>query len=470
MKQLMAILVISILFSHSALASKAANKIDPRLMQILQTKGSVDALVYLQKTKRIKYVYDRLRTSSAQKQFNLISLLKKKSIAHKSFFIQNVVLLKDVQLTTLTDVSALKEVESIRLNVEAKLHLPSNEFKSGPNPKDDDDIPSHLQIINAHKVWREFNIKGKGIVIGGADTGYFADHNAIRKQYRGNNNGTLNHNYNWHDAFNLSVFPVDDDGHGTHTMGTMVGYDGGANRIGVAPEAQWIGCRNMLRGVGSAASYLDCFEYFMAPYPVTGDSKKGRPDLAPHIINNSWACPSEEGCKGDELIGAVQAMKAAGIMVVAAAGNEGDSCSTSMNAPGNYSAELISVGAFNRFTNDAAYFSSRGPSTFDGGLVPLITAPGVGIRSSYKGGVDTYEDASGTSMASPHIAGAIALLWSKYPQLIGKLDKTIQILTQTAKPIRANQTCGKFVGGNIPNAVHGYGMLDIYAAILKAGQ
>ena len=157
--------------------------------------------------------------------------------------------------------------------------------------------------VKAPDVWA-MGFTGQGVVIGGQDTGYQWDHPALINQYRGWNGTSADHDYNWHDAIHEdaggnpcgynSPFPCDDYGHGTHTMGTMVGDDGGANQIGMAPGARWIGCRNMDNGVGSPATYAECYQWFVAPTAL--DGSEPRPDLAPDVINNSWGCPPSEGC------------------------------------------------------------------------------------------------------------------------------------------------------------------------------
>ncbi len=146
---------------------------------------------------------------------------------------------------------------------------------------------------------------GQGVVVGGQDTGYDWDHPALVGAYRGWDGSTVSHDYHWHDAIHGNdphtspgnpcgydlPEPCDDRGHGTHTMGTVLGDDGGRNQIGVAPGAQWIGCRNMDRGYGQPATYLECFEFFLAPYPVGGRLHRAIPDLAPDVTNNSWTLP-----------------------------------------------------------------------------------------------------------------------------------------------------------------------------------
>ena len=169
--------------------------------------------------------------------------------------------------------------------------------------------------------------------IGGQDTGYDWIHPALQNSYRGTRAGVgADHNYNWHDAIhaqhplNSDAFnpcgydvtePCDDGSHGTHTMGTMTGSkDADGMHIGIAPQAKWIGCRNMERGWGSPQSYIECFEWFLAPTNL--QNQNANPDFAPHVINNSWGCPTVEGCNSDnfELMRiAVSNLRAAGVVV-----------------------------------------------------------------------------------------------------------------------------------------------------------
>src|SRR5690606_22063492 len=160
---------------------------------------------------------------------------------------------------------------------------------------------------------------------------------ALIRQYRGWNGSTASHAYNWWDAIEgdlngdgqnpcglNSPEPCDDHGHGTHTLGTGVGSDGSANQIGVAPGAQWMACRNMENGVGRPSTYLECLEFFLAPW----DANKANPDPArrPHVVNNSYACPPSEECTAHSLQMAVENLTAAGVFFVASAGNSGPSC------------------------------------------------------------------------------------------------------------------------------------------------
>src|SRR6266700_7833273 len=184
----------------------------------------------------------------------------------------------------------------------------------------------------------------------------------------------------------------------------------------MAPGAKWIGCRNMDANVGTPARYSECMQWFLALTRIGGGDPD--PTMAPDITNNSWECPPSEGCSFDTLQAAVEAQAAAGIMMMSAAQNSGPSCSTVQNPPGLYEA-TYTAGALNTGTDTIASFSSRGPVIADGSnrIKPDIAAPGTGTRSATNASDSSYGTASGTSMATPHIAGAMALLWSFRPEL-----------------------------------------------------
>jgi subtilisin family serine protease len=238
-----------------------------------------------------------------------------------------------------------------------------------------------------------------------------------------------------------------------------VGDDGGSNQIGVAPGANWIGCRNMDQGKGTPARYIECFQFFLAPYPITGTPADGNPDLAPDVTTNSWICPPSEGCATNSLEAALQAQQAAGILTVVAAGNSGNSCSTIVDPPSLYS-EAYTIAALNTGFDSIALFSSRGPVTADGSnrRKPDLTAPGTIVRSSFPN--NDYQSLSGTSMATPHVTGAIALLWSAVPALRGRINLTEEILNDSAVHLDSF-LCGS---SGWPNNTFGYGRLDVKAA------
>ena len=241
-------------------------------------------------------------------------------------------------------------------------------------------------------------------------------------------------------------------------MGTMVGDDEGGSHIGVAPGSRWIAAKGCESDVCSGVALTACAQWVLAPTDLNGNNP--RPDLRPNIVNNSWG-----GGQGDPWFQSlVQAWIAAGIWPSFSIGNSGGYGCWSATSPGDYP-ESYAAGAFD-VNYQIADFSSRGPSYFmvDGvnAIKPNITAPGVDIRSSVPG--NGYDWFSGTSMASPHVAGTVALVWSAAPVLIGDIANTRALLDATAI-----DTDDRACGGTLQNNnVWGEGRLDALAAVSQA--
>lgn len=318
-----------------------------------------------------------------------------------------------------------------------------------------DAVEWNIDRIKAPQVWDRLGVRGEGIVVANIDSGVDYTHPAVNGQYRGKKaDGTYDHNYNWFDPAGIcaGAAPCDNNDHGTHTMGTMVGDDGGANKIGVAPGAKWIAAKGCETNSCSEASLLASGQWIVAPTDLGGQNP--RPDLAPHVVNNSWGSSAHD----DWYRQIVDTWRAAGIFPAFSNGNAGPGCATS-GSPGDY-ASSYSSGAFD-VNNAVASFSSRGAGP--GGIIkPNIAAPGVNVRSSVPGG--GYEAFSGTSMASPHTAATVALLWSAAPALEGDVAQTEALLDGTAQDTDAAQ-CG---GSTADNNVFGEGRLDALAAVSAA--
>ncbi len=296
----------------------------------------------------------------------------------------------------------------------------------------------NIAKIRADQVWSALGISGTGVVVANMDTGVDWQHPALLSAYRGYNpKGLSNHLFSWFDATpDADQYPYDGYGHGTHTMGTLVGSGG----IGVAPGAKWIAAR-VLDNTGSGYdSWIHAgFQWIMAP--------GGDPSQAPNVLSNSWG--STDGTDQffrDDVI----ALNAAGIATFFSNGNGGPDAG-SVGSPASFP-ESFGVGATD--ANDLiALFSSRGPSPF-GSIKPDVSAPGVNVRSSYPGGV--YRRFSGTSMAAPHVAGVAALMLSAMPSLT--ITSTRYILTSTAiRPITSSV---------YPNNDYGWGRIDALNAVL----
>jgi subtilisin family serine protease len=401
--------------------------------------------------------YQMLTKKADETQTALRKTFDKFGVEYTSYYLVNAMEVRGGTLVRLY-LAARPEVDRV---------IPSPHLRPGaPSPastlRGSESTPPGLQwnvsMIGADKVWNEFGARGKGIVVGQSDSGVDVSHPAIHDSYRGN---TAGNDYNWLDPWNGKPAPYDDNGHGTHTLGIIVGKDG----IGIAPDATWFACANLNRNLGNPALYLDCMQFMLAPFPQNGNPfTDGDPRRAADVLNNSWGCPELEGCDPDALLYAANHLRDAGIFVAVSAGNDGPNCST-INAPLSLYDSVFSVGAIDRSGN-VADFSSRGPVTVDGSgrVKPDIVAPGVNVLSSVPGG--GYASESGTSMAGPHVAGAVALLWSADPSLIGDIDKTEQLLTQSADPY-TGIVSGCFEG-NAPNDAYGYGILDVYKAVKES--
>ena len=459
----------------AAVAEDLNHKVDPWVLQ-KTASGQAEFLVMLReqadlrgaralptKTQKSAFVADALSTTAARVQAPLLALLDARGVEHRSYWVANMIWVRGDR-SLVEEIAAREDVFHVYANPTARLSLPAQPAAMPDSP---DAIEWGVAKVRAPEVWA-LGYTGQGIVVAGADTGYQWDHPALKLQYRGWS-GSADHNYNWHDSIHSgggscgadSVAPCDDFGHGTHTMGTMVGDDGGSNKIGVAPGARWIGCRNMNVGAGTPESYSECFQWFIAPTDLANLNPD--PSKAPDVINNSWTCTSGEGCTDVSLLQAVvESTRAAGIEVVASAGNAGSACSTVAEPPAIYAA-AFSIGATD--SSDAiAGFSSRGPVTVDGSnrLKPDISAPGVNVRSSVPG--DGYSVFSGTSMAGPHVVGVVALVLSGNAGLVGNPDAIEPVLTSSAMPRTTAESCGGIPGDQIPNNTYGWGRVDALSA------
>jgi len=408
---------------------------------------------------RLTYVYDTLVATADGTQADMRSLLDRLGLDYQPYYLVNAI---EVDAGPL-----VRAYLSTRPEVDRILDSPRLRPLPAPLPLGEGNRPEPARLqwnitsIGVDRVWDELGITGEGIVVGQSDSGAEGTHPALAPGYRGQAEGD---NYNWLDPWNGTASPTDLGGHGTHTLGSAVGRGG----IGVAPGATWFGCVNLARNLGNPPLYLDCMQFMLAPYPQGGAPlRDGDPARAAHVLNNSWGCPPLEGCDVESLGPAVAALRAAGIFVMSGAGNEGPSCGSVASPPAIYDA-AFSIGAVDEF-GDLAFFSSRGPVTVDGSqrLKPDLAAPGVDVLSSTPGG--TYAEYSGTSMAGPHVVGAVALLWSANPALIGDIDRTEQILRDTARPYTGiAQNPGGCDDGPTPNNGAGAGLLDAYAAVRAA--
>ncbi|MFN0015419.1 MAG: S8 family serine peptidase [Saprospiraceae bacterium] len=479
-----------------ALAQQGLEKIDTALLRKIESGAAAEFLVILrvqanvrdatrfhQKADKGRYVYETLLETAERTQGPVREVLRQAGAPMQSFWIVNALWSKGradlvLRLAEMPDVARVEDNPVLHLSRVPKLVETAAIDRITPNSN-----TWGLTKINVDDVWA-LGHTGTGVVVGGQDTGYEWEHPAIKDQYRGWDGSSADHNYNWHDAIHNLINggsnscglnldePCDDNGHGTHTAGTMAGMVNSV-AIGVAPNAKWIGCRNMEEGDGTPATYIECFEWLTVPTDLNDANPD--PNMAPHVVNNSWGCPSSEGCNSGNFATmdtVINNMRAAGIVVVTSAGNDGPSCGTINNPPSIF-AGSFAVGATNSSDNITA-FSSRGPVTVFGNRIkPDISAPGEGIYSCLgtdnNPGSYNYASWSGTSMAGPHVAGVVALMLSARPDLIGQVTVLENLMKNTAVPrFSSSPHCGTDNASSRPNNKYGWGRVDALAAVNAA--
>ncbi len=421
------------------------------------------------KAARGRHVFTACRSLARDTQAPLLALLQAAGADHRSYWIINLIWVRG-DASLMEALARHPAVARIQANPRVRLAAAT---PASPTATSTDSHPFERNVewniahVGGPEVWAA-GVTGVGAVVGGIDTGYAWDHPALLAQYRGWDGNAAEHDYNWHDAIHDgggpcgpdAPEPCDDNGHGTHTLGTMVGDDGGANQIGLAPGARWIGCRCLSEGWGTAATFIECLEWMLAPYPVGGSSEEGLPELAPHVINCSWSCPEVAGCAWDTLLPAITALRAAGIVVVASGGGGGPGCGSIDEPPAIYD-EALTVSATDQ-QDQVTSFAGRGPVEVDdsGRIKPDVCAPAVAVRSAWPDG--DYHYLTGTSTAAPLVAGLIALLVAADPSLAGDVDQLENLVTAGAVPLISGQ-CGD--GTAVPNNVYGHGRIDALASV-----
>ncbi len=471
-------------------ASAVSQKVDYRVMEDTANGQTGHFLVVLAeqadlsrapslatKLEKGQFVTDALRATAERTQPAVTGELDALGVSYRAYWIANLIAVKGDRFVVeaMANNPAVARIEPNRAFYgiqEPDQLLVATAGGSGPLAPE-----WGITRINADDVWA-LGYTGTGVVIGNQDTGLDWDHPAIINHYRGWNGSVADHNYNWWDAIHEDIdgqpnpcgysspVPCADADHGTHTAGTNVGDDGGTNQIGVAPGAKLIACRDMDSGTGRPNTYIECFQFFAAPTDLNGQNPN--PALAPSVSSNSWGCPlgappGGEDCVTDSFKTVIENLRAAGMMTVVSNGNSGSSCATTLSPP-SYLDAATSVGSTTS-ANTVSGFSSRGPVTADGSnrIKPDIAAPGSSVRSSVPGG--GYASFSGTSMAAPHVAGAVALLIDAHPFLDGNVDAIEGALFGNAFHLTQGQTCGGINGTTFPNNVVGHGLLDILATV-----
>jgi subtilisin family serine protease len=453
----------------SAPASTGLQKVDARVLRAVQGGRTASYWALLTQKADLTgassiqgwgargwFVYNRLTQVANSSQKGLRALLTARGARFTAFYIINAIRITS-GAATLNAVAARSEVA--RIVPTWTVHIVDGTSGTTTSAGSIKTIEWNIQRINAPQVWSTYNDRGEAATVANIDTGVQWNHPALINQYRALHTAaktlTPNFNYNWWDPSHIcpNPSPCDNVAHGTHTMGTMVGDDGGANQIGVAPRAQWFAAKGCESNSCSDFALMSSGQFILAPTNLQGMNP--RPELRPDVVSNSWGTGNGSDTFYQDT---VRAWVAAGIFPVFSVGAEGPGCGT-VGAPASY-LESYGVGAFD-MSNNIASFSSRGPSPLDG-IKPNVAAPGVLVRSSVP--PNDYMIYSGTSMATPHVAGTVALIISGAPSFRGNVAGLRTVIDQTAIDV-SNLTCGGTPGNN---NVWGEGRLDAFAAVTKA--
>lgn len=360
----------------------------------LKAQANLLAITDQNRQVRIEKVINALQNMANATQNRIKALLQSRAAEGKVDQFESYWVFNGLAVTATADVIAevagLPEVDTITPNTSIQAPAPQT-AGSTPEP--------NLSLVNAPALWG-LGFQGQGIVVANMDTGVDVTHPDLSAQWRGGSNS-------WFDPNGEHATPVDVGGHGTWTMGVMVGRDAGGTAIGVAPDAQWIAVKIFNdQGSATVAGIHAGYQWLIDPdeNPATADT--------PHVVNNSWTY-SAPGCNlefQNDLI----ALRAVGIVPVFAAGNYGPNAATSPSPSNN--PEAFAVGGTNN--SDLIYtYSSRGPSACGEAetIYPDMVAPGVNIHTADL--FSQYTNATGTSLAAPHVAGGLALLLSSNPNL-----------------------------------------------------
>ncbi len=466
--------------------AQLAIQVDQAVFTEIQEKGIASYYVQFQNTADLSlahtmswedrgwFVYNTLHAQAEKSQSAAMAYLSNAGIEHTSFWINNTLFVTGSDATILSGVQTFEGVEAIFAEKEYQLYLPeqSTAADNGTHA-----VEGNLVRIKAPEAWA-LGYTGKGLTVGSIDTGGHFTHETLNPRYRGkNSDGTYDHNYNWLDPYTSHYpAPQDDGGHGSHTIGTMVGSDGAENQIGVAPGAKWMACRGCDTNTCAGAQLTACAQFMTAPHKL--DGTEPNPSLRPVVVNNSWGdC---DRTYDDWFSGVVDAWIAAGVYPVFSNGNASN-CNYGSNPglgtvgnPARYG-NVSGVGSTGKTNGEYALHSNKGPTDNldiinprDGrdDMKPQFVAPGVGIRSSFNTSDSSYNSLTGTSMSAPHVSGLVALIVEAGPCLRDNYAMIESLIEATATEIAYAYPPG--TDPLYPNYGTGWGEIDALAAVQAA--
>ncbi len=403
--------------------------------------ADIEPLRHMPRPLRRSSMIRDMKSIAQQSQRNVESLLRESEIKNvKSLWVGNGMAMH-ARPEVIYRLTGHPDVERIQLD--RAVHKDTILLQSFAPPQ------ANIDQVGASDLW-PLGHHGQGAVVALMDTGADVNHPDLAASWRGGTNS-------WLDPYNAHpLSPFDDDGHGTGVLGIMVGGDFSGATIGAAPLAKWIAAKMFNDdGLTFFSVIHQIFQWFLDP--------DGNPDTddAPDVVNGSWGFedPSTVGqCYNlfpADFQPEIDALNAAGVAVVFAAGNAGPAPGTSIS-PANYPG-VIAVGSVNA-SNVVDATSSRGPGACPAKpAYPDVTAPGVSVKTSDLsfGGLPNYAAGTGTSFSAPHASGVLSLLRSAFPD--ATLDQLKIALSGSAIDLPAGAPDG-------PDATYGNGLIDALAA------
>ena len=443
----------------TSVSPDAAAPIDPALTK---SDGTVTVVVRLDEANP-SVTADRaatigtLRTHAERSQRSVLSYAKKHTksvtVLNRLWITNAVVLRVDKGHVDLKEIAKIDGVKRLHENFELSLPKPvassGNDTPVGMYGGKTDSVGTTdynttygLDQINATDVWDAYDTKGSGVKVAVLDTGVDVDHPDIDLYTENESDPTHPGGWAEFDSEGNRVpgsTPHDTDTHGTHTSGTVSGGNASGEYIGVAPDVSLMHGLVLPSGGGSFAQVAGGMQW-----AVEQDAD---------VISMSLGATGYYA----DMVEPVRNAESAGTIVVAAAGNSGEGTSGS---PGNVY-ESFAIGASNEDRGIASFSSgeeidtendwgSDAPASWpDSYVVPDVSAPGVDVKSSVPGG--GYSQYSGTSMATPHTAGAVALLLSASGDL--QPSQIRAAFRETAENRGAAPRVARRVTGTTPDTV-----------------
>ena len=457
-------LVMALAFMAMAQQALLAPTVDSSLVKTLREKSTATVIVSMRdrtgpvldqlagiqfstRAQKLNAIASSLREHAERSQANVISYLSQEPVQFESMWITNQIVVRNADLGLVEKLSEFPEIASIAeeivIQLEEPLDLVVYQTLTAPKPNE---LQWGVSKIQADQVWTAGN-QGEGIVVATVDTGVRVTHEALKDNYRGE--------YGWFDPTGRTTLPNDNNGHGTHTTGTIAGTVRG---IGVAPGAKWIACKGCATSACYQSDLLACGQFMACP--TQPDGTNADCSKAPNLVSNSWG-----GGRGSDMYAdVIKAWRMGDIIPLFSIGNSGPSCNTA-NSPGD-NEDVIGVGSTTD-ADDLSYFSSVGPTLIGARIKPDISAPGSSVLSAYYTSDNAYASLSGTSMACPHAAGATALALSANPNLsYAQVKQSLEGGSETINS--GGLTCSGIPDTQYPTHHAGYGRINALKSVNRA--